>query len=83
MKQMVRKLPIAITLFIANQLFVLFGGGNDFRIESDSNINKKSRSKLGFNYKHPIYLYQSKEAQTFLAGAYNFAVDNIEVFCKE
>ena len=58
----------------------IFGGGNDFRIESDSNINKKSRSNLGCSYKHPLYLYQSKEAQNFLAGTYNFSVGEIEVY---
>jgi hypothetical protein len=42
-----------------------------------------SRSNLGFTYSHPQYEYGTNEAQTFLAGSYQFQLDEIEVYQKE
>ena len=42
-----------------------------------------SRSNLGFTYKHPQYAQGTDEACTFLAGSFNFQLDEIEVYEKE
>jgi hypothetical protein len=38
---------------------------------------------LGWTYKHPQYAYGTNEAQSFLAGSFNFQLDEIEVYQKE
>jgi hypothetical protein len=58
----------------------IFGSGHSFYISSDSNKNKDSYSNLGKTYQHPNYEYGSNEAQSFLAGSYNFSTSEIEVF---
>jgi hypothetical protein len=57
-----------------------FGGGHDFYISSDSNTKTSSCSYLGHTYQHPNYRFGSNEAQSFLAGSYNFSSSEIEVF---
>jgi hypothetical protein len=42
-----------------------------------------SSSDLSVTYSHPQYAYDTDEAQTFLAGSYNFQLDEIEVYQKE
>ncbi len=41
----------------------IFGGGNDFCIDSDSNTNANSYSNLGSTYQHPNYQYNSTGAK--------------------
>jgi hypothetical protein len=60
-----------------------FGGGYDIRIVNDANVEEGSYSNLGDTYKHPKYVAGSVEAQTFLAGAKEFRLSEIEVFRKE
>ena len=42
--------------------------------------NNQSLSKLGFTFKHPDYNDDSKEAESLLAGSYNFSTSEIEVY---
>ena len=56
-----------------------FGGGNDFYIGDNCNANGSSFSSL-LSYTLDGYTYGSYESQSFLAGAYNFQVSEIEVF---
>ncbi len=59
-----------------------FGGGHDLYISDSSNINTSSYSNLGSSYCHPLYASGSIDAQSFLAGSYNFQTVEIEVFKK-
>jgi hypothetical protein len=43
----------------------------------NANINKVSSVNLGNTYKHPGYPIGSKEAQSYLAGSYNFQLNDI------
>ena len=59
----------------------IFGDGCDLFIYNDCNINTTSSSNLGYTYEAPNgYAYQSTEARNYLAGSYNFTVNEIEVF---
>jgi hypothetical protein len=40
-------------------------------------------SRLGYSYLHPQYTYGTDDANTFLAGSYEFQLDEIEVYQKE
>lgn len=60
-----------------------FGNGHSLYIANNSNANRQSYTNLGTSYKHPKYLFGSNEAKSFLAGSYNFQVDEIEVYRKE
>ena len=53
-----------------------FGGGHDFCIHSNSNSNNSSYSNLNYTYECPPNVV----AKTFLAGSYNFYVNELEVF---
>ena len=65
----------------SNRFFgLIFGGGHDLYIFSDSNTNTTSYSNLGFTYQHPNYQYKSAQAKSFLAGSYKFSTSEIEVF---
>ena len=57
--------------------------GFDINIANNANTSLKSYSTLGFTYSHPKYAYGTNEAQSFLAGSYNFLVTEIEVYEKE
>ena len=58
-----------------------FGNGCDLYISDDCNINTDSYSNLGYSYESPNgYACGSNEAQYYLAGFSNFAVDEIEAF---
>ncbi len=61
----------------------VYGHGDDIRIANNSNINENSHSQLGDSYKHSEYEYKSLEAQTFLAGSFEFQVNEIEVFIRD
>jgi hypothetical protein len=60
----------------------VFGGGYDFQIKTNSNLNFDSSSNLGNRYKHPDYAYGSEESKSFLAGSHNFQTVEIEVYTK-
>ena len=53
-----------------------FGGGHDLHICSNSIANNKSYSNLGNTYECP----PNVTSNTFLAGIYNFYVNELEVF---
>lgn len=57
-----------------------FGGGHDLFLATHANTSKNSHSNLGHSFKHPSYKYESDHIQSFLAGSYNFQVNDIEVF---
>jgi hypothetical protein len=66
-------------------------GGDDIRLhrypnkgeyDYDWDVHRKNFSNLGRSYKHPQYDYMSDEAQSFLAGAHTFLLDEIEVYQK-
>ena len=59
-----------------------FGGGHDFVIYDQSNINGNSLSSLGYSYQFDLHAYGSAGAKSFLAGSYNFRVDEIEVYVR-
>ena len=51
-----------------------FGSGSDIRIcEKMDNC-----TNLGYTYPHPEYKRGTNEAQSFLAGSYNFQLNEIE-----
>jgi hypothetical protein len=60
-----------------------FGGGCDICIADNANTTKDSHSKLSVSFKHPAYKYGTNGAKTFLAGSFNFQLDEIEVYQKE
>ena len=47
-------------------------GSSDIQIASYSNTNTSSCSYLGYSFKHPQYAGGTFEADTFLAGSYEF-----------
>jgi len=66
-----------------NQIYgPTFGGGHDIYITDKSNTNSSNHSNLGHSYIHPDYAHGSNEAQSLLAGSYNFKVFEIEVYSK-
>jgi len=57
-----------------------FGGGHDFYLCDNCNTVNSSYSNLGHTYKTPAGItYGTQEAMNYLAGSYNFLVDEIEV----
>lgn len=61
-----------------------FGKGHDIFISDNSNSSSNSFSNLGISYQNPNYTNNndSRQAQSLLAGSYNFKTDEIEVFYK-
>ena len=57
--------------------------GCDIRIADNANTTMNSFSGLDNTYRHPQYAARSNEAKTFLAGSFNFQLDEIEVYQKE
>jgi hypothetical protein len=57
--------------------------GQDIILEENFNKTMYSRSDLGFTYKHPQYACGTNEAESFLAGTYEFQLDEIEVYQKD
>ena len=72
------------TIFCHSSYGPIFGGGSghDILIASNSNSNTTSNSNLGQAYKHPQYAQGTPQSQSFLAGSYNFQVNEIEVYAK-
>ena len=66
--------------FVVLWVGYIYMGFSDFYISSNSNTNNQSLSKLGFTFKHPDYNDDSKEAESLLAGSYNFSTSEIEVY---
>ena len=58
-----------------------FGAGHDLHISNDFGMG--SCSNLGHNYSPIVGAYGSAEANNHLAGAYNFAVKEMEVLSVE
>jgi hypothetical protein len=61
----------------------IFGNGCDICIANDANKTLVSYSNLGYSYKNPQYAHGTTAAKTFLAGSYNFQLDEIGVYQKE
>jgi len=61
-----------------------FGGGHDFYICDNSNTVNSSYSNFGYSFTitSTTYAYSSTQAQSFLAGSYNFKTLEIEVFAR-
>jgi len=57
--------------------------GNDLFIADNSNKNTNSCSYLGQYYIHSDYRNGSNEAQSLLAGSFNFQVSEMEVYTKK
>jgi hypothetical protein len=57
--------------------------GNDICIVNNANTIMDCSSNLGYNYKHPQYEEGTNESKSFLAGSYEFQLDEIEVYQKE
>jgi hypothetical protein len=57
--------------------------GNDLFIADNSNKNTNSCSYLGQYYIHPDHSNGSNEAQSLLAGSFNFQVSEMEVYTKK
>jgi hypothetical protein len=60
--------------------------GKDIHVANKSNTTIDSYSKFGITYLHPHayeYEYVTMKAETFLAGTFNFQLDEIEFFQKE
>jgi hypothetical protein len=55
---------------------------SDLKISNYCNLTDENNfSELGTNYQLPDgFIYKSETARSFLAGSYNFTVDEIEVF---
>ena len=61
----------------------IFGGGNygDLFLSKNCHSNKESRTDLGKTYSLPNYIsFDTNESQSYLAGSYNFQVEEYEVF---
>jgi hypothetical protein len=58
----------------------IFGRGYDLRIFDNSNLDNSNYSTFGYSYFLQGYPPASSYANNFLAGSFNFTVDEIEVF---
>ena len=63
---------------------VIFGNNSscDILVADNSNKAKSSGSNLGSSYEHPVYQFDTDEANSFLAGAMYFQTVEIEVFYR-
>jgi hypothetical protein len=61
-----------------------WGGGHDLHICNDSNTVNSSYSNYAYTFEAPFGMtYGSSQAQSHLAGSYNFKTEEIEVFQLE
>jgi hypothetical protein len=60
-----------------------FGAGGDIVILDNANTTMDSYSNLGLTYKHSQHAFETREAQSFLAGSYYFQLSEIEVYQSE
>jgi len=70
-------------IYSQNRCGPTFGFGHDINIADNANTTWDSYSDLGKSYLHPQYAYQTNKAQDFLAGSFQFQLDEIEVYQKE
>ena len=63
-------------IYTANSYGPTFGGGHDLHISNNANSNSNSYTNLGHTYKAP----PGQQANSFLAGAYNFIPNEVETF---
>lgn len=63
---------------------VIFGNNSscDILVADNSNRAKTSGSNLGSSYEHPVYEFDTEEANSFLAGSMYFQTVEIEVFYR-
>ncbi len=66
-------------VYLSKDYGPFFGGGNDLYISTNCNQNESSYSNFGHTYKSP-YQYKTNESKNYLAGSYNFRVEDYEVF---
>ena len=59
-----------------------FGRGTDLCVFDNANKNCQSYSNLSHSFKHPEYAASSNEAMAFLAGTFEFQLNEIEVYKK-
>ena len=71
------------SIYCSSSLGPIFGDGHDIYIADNANQTMNSYSILGDTYKHPEYFQGSDQVQTFLAGSFEFQLDEIEVYQKE
>jgi hypothetical protein len=58
-----------------------FGGGHDLYICDNANTTNSSYTNLGHTYKAPVgTTYGQNDAMNYMAGTYNFMIDEIEVY---
>ena len=70
------------SIYCSSTSCAVFGGGHDLYISNNSNVNTTSYSNLGHSYEHPKHKYDTIEASSFLAGYFNFKVNEIEIYYK-
>ena len=70
------------SIYCGSSYGATFGNDHAIYISDNSNLNSVSYSNLGGSFKHPEFEYNSNEARTFLAGSFNFKVEEIEVYRK-
>ena len=57
-----------------------FGGGHDIYVCNNSNNTNSCYSNYGYSYETKGMTYSSTQAQSHLAGSYNFKTEEVEVF---
>ena len=57
-----------------------FGGGHDIYVCNNSNTTNSCYSNYGYSYEAKGVTYSSTQAQSHLAGSYNFKTEEVEVF---
>ena len=70
------------SIYCSSTSSAVFGGGHDLYISNNSNSNTTSYSNLGHSYEHPKHKYDTSEVSSFLAGCFNFKVNEIEIYYK-
>ena len=70
------------SIYCSSSSSAIFGGGYDLYIANNSNTNTTNYSNLGHSYEHPKHKYDTMNACTFLAGSFNFKVNEIEIYQK-
>ena len=71
------------SIYCSSSLGPVFGDGHDIYIADNANETMNSYTILGDTYKHPEYVQGSDQVQTFLAGSFEFQLDEIEIYQKE
>jgi len=79
-------------IYCSSRFGPIFGGSilkegkklkrGDIKVSDNGNLNTDNFSFLGDAYKHPSYMFGTKEADSFLAGSQRFQIEEIEVYQK-